>query len=223
MIQGFQRASRGKTFAVRRPTTSSQWRAMRFIVLGEVAFIVFTGVCVALHPGFVIKGNEGGLSDYGVHLKTVIPYTLALGLLGTLNLRAAVLYSEDDRRSRRFRSLLFAYCGVVLMVLLSTYVYTLNADLKEFHYALGTLLIVVVCAGSLWMSRLRPSSTTVRVFLFVQLTGDVLNVMTAFGELHVLFLAELVSNIGFALILGRTARRIALEDGDTQRLAGSTQ
>jgi hypothetical protein len=223
MIQGFQRSSRGKTAAARRPSTSSQWRALRFIVLGEVAFLVFTGVCVVLHPGFVVKRNEGGLSDYGVHLKTVIPYTLALGLLGTYSLRAAVLYSKNDRRSRRLRSLIFSYCSVVLLVLLSTYVYTLNKGLKDFHYALGTLLIVVVFVGSLWMYRLWPASATVRVFLFVQLAGDVLNIMTAFGKLHVLFVAELVSNVGFALILGRTARRIALEDGNTQQLESSAQ
>jgi hypothetical protein len=40
----------------------------------------------------------------------------------------------------------------------------------------------------------------------------VLNVGTAFGGLHVLFVAELLSNIGFAAILIRSGRRIALED-----------
>ena len=80
MIQGFQRESRGTTFA-RRRSTSDQWHAYRLMVTGEVAFVLFTGVCVALHPGFVLKRNEGGLSDYGVHIKTTVPYTLSLVLL----------------------------------------------------------------------------------------------------------------------------------------------
>jgi hypothetical protein len=38
--------------------------------------------------------------------------------------------------------------------------------------------------------------------------------MTAFGGLHVLFAAEMLSNVGFASILIRSGRRIALE-GDS--------
>jgi hypothetical protein len=182
------------------------------MVRGEVAFLLFTAVCVALHPGFVLKGNEGGLSDYGVHLKTALPYTLSLALLIAFNLRAASLDAGDDQRSRRLRLLIRIYCGVLVFVLLSTYVYTLNGTLKNIHYALGTLLVLVVTAGSLWLYRLWPASPFIRFCLFVQLAGDVLNIGTAFGGLHVLFAAELLSNIGFAAILIRSGRRIAMED-----------
>ena len=211
MIQGFQRDSRVTKFATRRRSTSEKWRAVSNMVRGEVAFLVFTGVCVALHPGFVLKRNEGGLSDFGLHVKTAIPYTLSLALLIVYNLRATSLASDDDKRSRRLRFLIRSYCGVLVFILLSTYVYTLNGVLKNFHYALGTLLVVVVTAGSLWLYRLWPPSPLVRIFLFVQLTGDILNMLTAFGGLHVLFVAEMLSNVGFAAILIRSGRRIALE------------
>jgi hypothetical protein len=214
MIQGFQRDSRGVRIATRR-STSARWGAVSNMVRAEVAFLVFTGVCVALHPGFVLKGNEGGLSDYGVHLKTALPYTLSLVLLVAYNLRAASLVTDEDERSRRLRFLIRSYCGVLVLVLFSTYVYTLNATLKNVHFAIGTLLIIVVTAGSLWLYRLWPASPFVRLFLLIQLTGDVLNLMTAFGGLHVLFAAEMLSNVGFAAILIRSGRRIALE-GDIE-------
>jgi|ERR1700689_2200450 hypothetical protein len=223
MVQGLQRVSRGTTFARRRSATSKTWRAYQLMVAGEVAFLVFTSVCVALHPGFVLKGNEGGLSDYGVHIKTVIPYTLSLGLLVLCNLRAASLYPEGEGQTRRLRFLLLTYCSVVGLILLSTYVYTLNGDLKDLHYGLGTLLMVVVAIGSVWMYRLRPPSTTVRIFLFVQIVGDALNLATAIGALHVLFAAEVLSNIGFALILIRTGRTIALEDGRTSQVTHTAE
>jgi hypothetical protein len=181
------------------------------MVRAEGAFLFFTVVCVALHPGFVLKGNEGGLSDYGVHLKTAIPYTLSLVLLVALNLRAASQESDGDQRTRRLRFLIRSYCGVLVLVLFSTYGYTLNGTLKNVHFALGTLLIIVVTAGSLWLYRSWPPSPFVRMCLFVQLTGDVLNLLTAFGGLHVLFVAEMLSNIGFASILIRSGRKIALE------------
>src|SRR5271156_1027038 len=124
MVQGLQRASRATTFARRHRATSKPWRAYQLLAAGEAAFLVFTSVCVALHPGFVLKGNEGGLSDYGVHIKTAVPYTLSLALLVLCNLRAAFLYPEGDRETRRLRFLMLTYCGVVGLILLSTYVYT---------------------------------------------------------------------------------------------------
>ena len=50
-------------------------RAAAHIALGQISFGFFITVCVALHPGFVLKWNEGGVSNYGVHLKTALPYT----------------------------------------------------------------------------------------------------------------------------------------------------
>ena len=114
--------------------------------------------------------------------------------------------------------MIFAYCGVVGLVLLSTYVYTLNGVLKELHYGLGSLLIVVVTVGSIWMYRLWPPSALLRLFLVVQITGDALNLATSVGALHVLCLAELLSNVGFALLLIRTGRNIALEDGQMSKV-----
>jgi hypothetical protein len=72
------------------------------------------------------------------------------------------------------------------------------------------------------MYRLWPPSATLRMFLVVQITGDALNLVTSVGALHVLCLAELLSNIGFALILIRTGRKIA-GDGQTVQVADVTQ
>jgi hypothetical protein len=210
MIQGFQRESRAVKFANGRRSTV-KWRVVSNLVRGEVAFLVFTGVCIAIHPGFVLKANEGGLSDYGVHVKTVVPYTLSLALLVAFSLRAAYLVPDGDRRSRRLRLLLLTYCSVLTLIMLSTYVYTLDGVLKDVHYGLGAVLVVVVTTGSLWLYRLWPPTPIVSLFLVVQLAGDVLNLLTTFGGLHVLFAAEILSNIGFALILIRSGRRIALE------------
>src|SRR5579863_9394659 len=111
MIQGFQGSSWRSVSALRRPLTSDGWRAFTYVVLGELAFLVFTAVSIAMHPGFVLKGNEGGLSNYGVHIATAVPYTLALALLALCNRRAALLYDDDHQRSRRLRLLLTAYCS----------------------------------------------------------------------------------------------------------------
>ena len=184
---------------------------MAYVVRGEVYFLVLTGVSVALHPGYVLKRNEGGMSNYGLHLKTAWFYTLALALLALYSQRAASLYAHGDQRSRRLRVLLLSYSAVVFSVLLSTYFYTVNAALRDLHFSLGTALIVVVGVGSIWMYTLWPPSLAVRVFLLAQLLGDVLALLTVVGDLHVLFLTEMLSNIAFFALLVRTCRRVALE------------
>lgn len=210
MMQGFLKSSRRTTSAPRRAVHRAG-RAYTYVLRGEIAFLLFTAISIALHPSFVLKGDEGGLSNYGVHAKTVIPYTLALALLALYNQRAASHLSADDRRSRGIRVVLLSYCTIVSLVLLSTYAYTLNDVLKDLHFGLGTILIIVVCAGSIWMYRLEPPTAFVTLSLVVQLTGDALTLATVFGVLHMLFLAEMLSNIGFAALLVRTVRRLALE------------
>jgi hypothetical protein len=77
---------------------------------------------------------------------------------------------------------------------------------------LGTLLVILVGVGSLWMYQLWPSSTPIRMLLCVQLLGDLLALLTVGGTLHFLFLAEILSNVGFAALVIRTGRRLAGED-----------
>jgi hypothetical protein len=211
MIREIRKASRDATSGARLKLTSKK-SAVTYMIRAELLFLFFLGVSVALHPGFVLKSDEGGMSNYGLHIKTAVPYTLAIGLLALYNRHAATLYVGDDKRSRRLRLLLKSYCAVLLSVLLSTYFYSLNAVLKDIHFALGTLLIVLVGVGSLWMYQLWRISIPVSLLLLVQLSGDALALLTVFGTVHVLFLAEMLSNVGFASFLIRTGRRIALED-----------
>jgi hypothetical protein len=214
MIQEIRKASSETTSRVRLKLRSEK-SAVSYMVRGELAFLFFLGLSVALHPGFVLASDEGGMSNYGLHIKTAVPYTLAIGLLALCNRHAASLSIGDDRRSRRLRFLLRSYCAVLLSVLLSTYFYSLNIGLKDLHFALGTLLIVLVGFGSLWMYQLWRATVRMSLLLLVQLSGDTLALLTVFGVVHVLFLAEMLSNIGFAILLIRTGRRIALEEQRT--------
>jgi hypothetical protein len=176
------------------------------IVRGEVAFLFFTAVSVALHPGFVLKGDEGGMSNYGLHAKTAVPYTLALFLLALFSRRAALACDSEVKRARRLRVVLNSYSSILVLVLLSSYVYSLNDVLQVAHYAFSTVLIVLVGGASLWMFRLRSPSAPDWLFLVVQLSGDVVALVTALGGAHLLFLAEILANVGFASLLIRTSQ-----------------
>jgi len=212
MLQGVRRSSLAARVSLRSTTPTAKWRAVTYVATGECAFLLFTVVCVSLHPGFVLKWDEGGMSNYGLHIKTAVPYTLGLGLLVLFSAWAGSLYVDRDRRSRGLRVLLYTYAAVVSSVLLSSYVYSLNRTLEDLHYMLGGLLVLTVAAGSLWMYRLWPATSFASALLLVQLFGDVLALLTGLGSLHALFVAEIVSNVGFASLVVWTGRKVAVED-----------
>jgi len=191
----------------------------RLVERGQICFGLFIVVCVALHPGFVLKWNEGGMSDYGSHLETALPYTLALFGLAEFSRRAASLYRQSDRTTRRLRRVLYGYSAIVLIMLVSTYVYTLNLALRDFHFGFGTVLIIFEVTSSMWMFSLFRRFVWDGVFLTMQIVGSVLCLVTIVGALHVLFFAEMLTGAGFAGLIIHTSRSVGSETASAPQSA----
>ena len=179
---------------------------VRDVARSQIAFALFIAVCVAIHPGEVLKTNEGGLSNYGVYLKTVIPYTLALALASVLSYRATRSLHTARRETRHFKLLLLDYSGLTLLTLVTTYGYTLDTPQRDLHLAVGVAITVFEFAASLWMYYVVRHLVLV---VAVELIGFVLAVLTFFGVLHVLFLTQVLIGGAFALLLVRTSRELA--------------
>jgi hypothetical protein len=179
-------------------------RATRWVILGEAAFLFFMGLSVLLHPGFVLAKREGGISEYGVHIKTALLYTAAWAVLAVANVRAARELDERHETSAKMRKVLFGYTAAILLVLLSTYVYSLDTVMRYIHYALGATLIVFMSWASYWLYRLRAKSPLARTLLWAQVLGSLAALMSILGVIHVLFAAETLSNVGCAVILATT-------------------
>jgi hypothetical protein len=175
----------------------------REVAWGQIGFAVFIGVCVALHPGVALKANEGGISDYGVHAKTIAPYTLALGLPSVLTYLAARHLPVVSLTTRRLHALLITYCALITLTLLSTYPYTLDRTLTDLHIVVGAVTTIFESGASLWMFRALRRYPEV---LVAQLLGLALGVLTIVGVLHVLFVSEVVSGVAFAYLLVRTTQ-----------------
>ncbi len=210
-MQGIRRGSRSVTAGIQPRLIPQRQRVVTLLVRGELAFLLFTGVCVALHPGFVLKWNEGGMSNYALHLKTAIPYTLAVALLALYSRRATRLCTNDDQRSRQLRFVLNTFSSILVLVMLTSYVYSLNIVLKDAHFGFGTVLIILVGTASLWMFQQSSRSSWDWLLVSIQLSGDVVALLTAIGDLHLLFLTEMLTNVSFVGLLIRTSRRMARE------------
>ncbi len=165
------------------------------------------GAGVALHPGFVLARHEGGISEYGVHVKTAVLYTLAWVLLAVGNMRAARVCGGGCVRSKKVRKLLLFYCATTFFVLISTYFYSLDAVLKYIHYGFGAILVVFMSAAAYWLYRQLPDVSWARAVLWVQVLGSIAALLSIVGALHVLFGAESISNVGCAILLATTCSR----------------
>ena len=181
--------------------------AVRWVVFGEVAFLFFMGVSVALHPGYVLARHEGGISEYGVHLKTALLYTLAWAVLALGNMRAARACRGRGVHSEKVRTLLLSYCVATFFVLISTYFYSLDAVLKYIHYGFGAVLVVFMSAAAYWLYRQLTDVSWARAALWVQLLGSTAALLSFAGVFHVLFSAESISNVGCAILLAKTCSR----------------
>ena len=184
-------------------------RAVAYVTFGQVAFLAFIALCVALHPGFVLKRDEGGMSNYGIHLKTVIPYSLAFGVAGLASLRAASLLPGDASLGG-LRRLLRLFGALVLMVLVSTYPYSIDAAWRDLHVVVGALLVLFAACAGIWLcTRVRPDRLQ-WVALVGELVGVWLAASTIVGVITVLFLAQMLVAVGFAIVLVRATRRLVL-------------
>ncbi len=196
-------------------TKTDAKRGASFVVYGQVCFLVFIAVCIAIRPGFVLKRNEGGISNYGPHIQTAFAYTAALLGLAEFSRRAGTFFRGDlDPNAQRLRRVLYIYSVIVIAMLVTSYVYTINHTLRDIHFAFGIALVLFEVGASWWMFRLFRRLVWDGVFLTLQLSGSIVSLVTIVGAIHVLFVGEMVTWIGFSGLIIHTSHYLGTK-GDT--------
>jgi uncharacterized membrane protein len=191
---------------------NSKPRVVRWVVTGEVVFLLFMGLSVALHPGYVLARREGGISEYGVHAKTAVLYTIAWSALAASNMQASRACVGRGACSHTVRRLLWFYSAAIFLVLISTYFYSLDAVLKYIHYGLGAVLVTFMSVAAYWLSRQLSDAPWARLTLWIQMLGSAAALLSIVGVFHVLFFAESISNVGCAILLATTCGRALNEN-----------
>ncbi len=187
--------------------STDRWSARRLVVGSQAVLGLTMLVCLALMPRFLFSSNMGGSSNYGVHARTVLPYTVGIVVSALLLLRAArVLIRQGNRRL----GIVAGTSSVLILVdLLSTYPYKLSGTLSAVHYGCGVVLAVGELIGAIVVVRLQRDPAG-HVAVAVMLAGFLALVLTFFGALHVLFAAELTTAAAFGAVLIRATTPSAL-------------
>lgn len=171
--------------------------ASRRIVLGQGGFGAFLAVCVTVLPGIVLKRDEAGLSNYGIHASTVIPYTFAFlaTIAGAVLARRALPQSGG---ARSLRLILAAYAAAMSAVLLSTYPYSLNHVLRDIHLGFGTVSYAVMIIATGHFVRVERLSRNLMASAAVVVVGTTISLVTIVGIWHLLFVGQIVTFLGFS-------------------------
>lgn len=179
--------------------------AAQLILLSQICLYGFLAICTALLPHYLFERNEGGVSNFGVHARTIVPYSLGLGLGGVLLVIAGFVAARPSKQQRQFRIVLRTLGILLLIALASTYPYKLSNFFGIIHIAAFQLLFAAQLLGGAWITLFIYKNALGRFFLGLQLLGFAFGVLTLFGVLHVLFVAQMLSGMAFGYLIVKSA------------------
>lgn len=157
-------------------------------------------LCVAIRPSGL--GANSGISYYGVHRETVVPYTVALvgsSLLTFRGLRAAAESESAPPRLRRSaNSLAAAGVGIALTP------YSLNSVFDWLHTMLGAALFTLQLVFALQLLRWIEGGLLSSLLLIGQFAAGVFSGFYVFSKDGFLMQGELAFQLAFGVLLIRT-------------------
>jgi hypothetical protein len=163
-------------------------------------------------PHFLFEKNEGGMSNYAVHLRTVIPYTLAFVSSSAFLVFGANALKNINTSSHdvtTFRRGIYVLAVLLFIGLLSTYPYQHSDALTNIHIASALIIFWYDLIFSIWMVLVITKTGVDRGLLLLQFVGFALGLLTDLGALHVLFITQVVTGLAFGILLIRTTIQIA--------------
>jgi len=178
--------------------------ALHYAFLSQVGFYGFIAVCTILLPGFLFSRDEGGLSNFGVHALTIVPFTLAF-LVGSICLwLTARLLPAKTLHRQQLKLILTILSGLTVAVLLSTYPYQLNLWLNSIHAAFAAGLLAAEVVAGIWFHNELLHDRLNTVLLYAELLGFVLAALTLAGVIDILFASQILTGGTFGWLMVRT-------------------
>lgn len=175
--------------------------AYKYLLTGQVLLFFFLFICLLLNPRFLFTSNEGGISNYGLYAKTVIPFSLSTISGAGLAIVASLSIVND-----RLKLLIRLWAGLALSSLVSTYPYKINHVYRDIHIYLSLILLIYeVCFCSYLVFRLVEDKINL-AFWFLMIATLILGILDAFKVVHLLYVIEVVEGLAFAVILVRSVK-----------------
>ncbi len=144
--------------------------------------------------------NNGGVSNYGNHYGTVVPYTIAfLANIIYIYLAAEslMLMGRQFKYLARYLSILSA---ITLVVFVSTFPRRFGVIFSDIHDNISIALLSYELLLAIWLLIKRPVIDTF-VYILIMVAGSTVALLSAVHTVHFMFIGQMVGALGFALLL----------------------
>jgi hypothetical protein len=181
----------------------------RCLWISQIALTSLLALCSCIAPSVV--SSDGGVSNFGNQLTTVVPYTLSFSL-SVLFLTFAAAALARVRPDRKWYGLALVGVAVLdLLVLVSTYPRHINLSYSELHDDLGIALFAYEFVWSIWLLIRGWGREAVGLFL-IEVGGSLVGLLSILKIVHLLYYGQIIGGIGFGFLLVRVFPRIVGAD-----------
>jgi hypothetical protein len=178
------------------------------VLIGQLLLFFFLFVCLALIPHFLFETNEGGISNYAIYAKTVVPFSLSTISGALFALIACQHLGDKPEASKKLKLYLRIWAFFALISLISTYPYKLSPILGHIHEYIAILFVFYEIWFAGWMTfRLIKDNFNFLAWSF-QIVGFIFGILNNFGVVHILFVVEVWEGLAFALILVHSCKNV---------------
>jgi hypothetical protein len=144
--------------------------------------------------------TEGGVSNYGTHLLTIVPYTLAFLFCALFTAQAGQLLPRSPGPVRTVKRSLYVLAILLCFIPVSTYPYRINHFWAQIHDRIFMVLVGFELLLAIYLVVKIYRNWSTYLTLAIQISGAILLALNL-GGLHVLFIAQQVAGAGFGLLL----------------------
>jgi hypothetical protein len=188
---------------------ASMGTVTRCLWISQIVLAGLLALCSAIAPSVV--SSDGGVSNFGNRLTTVVPYTLSFTLCALFLSLAAVALTKI-RPDQQWCALALVGVAVLdLLVLVSTYPRHIDLLYSEIHDDLGIALFMYEFVLSIWLS-LRGWGPQAAVFFSIEVGGSLVGLLSILKVVHLLYYGQIVGGVGFGLLLVRVLPGILAAD-----------
>lgn len=170
----------------------------RYLWLSQINLFFWLLLSSALVSSVVFR--NGGFSNYGNHYITVIPFTIAFIANVAYVYLAAEALLLVDRQLKYYARYLNVLCIMVLMVYLTTFPRRFGVIFSDIHDNISMALFGYQLLLVIWLMVLRPKLDTL-AYSLIMIVGTVIGFLSAIHTIHLMFVGQMVGELGFALLL----------------------
>ncbi len=170
----------------------------KYLIFSQASLLILLGVCTLIIPSVAEK--EGGVSNFGNHISTVLLYSLSFVLEASLIYLAAIKIQKIDKKLAYIAKGLIVLSVLLLVLLISTFPRHISYTFSAIHDYIAIVLYSYQFLIGLWIITKKYNSKLL-VFIIIQMIGSAISLLSILKYIDFLYVGQIVGSVGFSLVL----------------------